>query len=172
MRLLPQSALSFALLLGCGNIVLAKELSVTERAKQDEIAMVDKNNADMTKAIGNAKATLPGFLKLMKKPRRSISAAAVKIGVHDKEQTEFFWITPFAKTSRGYVGIIDNEPRLVTTVKLHGKITFAESEIIDWMYVEDGRMYGNYTTCALLKNESAAERETFKAEFGLDCNLY
>jgi acetolactate synthase-1/2/3 large subunit len=64
------------------------------------------------------------------------------------------------------------KPRLVTTVKLHGKITFAESEIIDWMYVEDGRMYGNYTTCALLKNESAAERETFKAEFGLDCNLY
>jgi hypothetical protein len=35
------------------------------------------------------------------------------------------------------------------------------------MYVEHGKMVGNFTTCALLRREEPADAEAFKRRFGL-----
>ena len=36
-------------------------------------------------------------------------------------------------------------------------IQFKDAQIVDWMYLDDGAMKGNYTVCALLKREPKAE---------------
>ena len=50
-------------------------------------------------------------------------------------------------------------------------ITFARSDIVDWMYIENGKMKGNFTACALLKSAPKKEAEDFKRQFSLDCDL-
>jgi uncharacterized protein YegJ (DUF2314 family) len=49
-------------------------------------------------------------------------------------------------------------------------ITFKEDEIVDWLYLEDGKMIGNFTACAMLKREPPQEAEKFIRQFGLRCD--
>jgi uncharacterized protein YegJ (DUF2314 family) len=172
MHCLYTRTLLFAAVLTGSAICEGNAQPALERALNDEVAMVDGDDEDMAKAVKEARATLPGFLKLAQNPRNTMHSIAVKVAVRDAKQTEYFWITPFKKTRYGYAGLIDNEPRLVKSVRANSRIRFKESEIIDWMYVEDNRMHGNYTSCAILKKESEEERLAFKKELGLDCSLY
>jgi uncharacterized protein YegJ (DUF2314 family) len=96
---------------------------------------------------------------------------AVKVAIREGNQAEYFWITPFTVKDGAFSGEINNQPRLVHSVKLGQTITFDKSEIVDWMYLDDNKMKGNYTACALLKSASKREVEEFKKRFGLDCDL-
>jgi len=57
------------------------------------------------------------------------------------------------------------------TLKLGQTITFAQSDIVDWLYIENGMMRGNYTACALLISAPKNEAEEFKKTFGLSCDF-
>jgi hypothetical protein len=47
-------------------------------------------------------------------------------------------------------------------------VTFTEPEIVDWMYMDGGRMLGNYSARAMLKSALPQDREAFRRRFGLD----
>ena len=49
-------------------------------------------------------------------------------------------------------------------------IEFSESEIVDWLYTENGKMIGNFTACALLKREPPDQLEAMKKQYGLSCD--
>ena len=68
-------------------------------------------------------------------------------------------------------GRINNTPEMVHTVRMGQLITFGRDEIVDWMYMDGGRMKGNYTACALLKSAPKNEAEEFKERFGLTCEF-
>ena len=44
----------------------------------------------------------------------------------------------------------------------------SEHEIVDWTYMDAGKMKGNYTARALLRKDSKEEREAFERRYGLD----
>ena len=144
--------------------------TAVDRAKKDEIVSVPKGDPDMEAAFRQARETLKGFLELARAPRPSITSMAVKVAVHDQSETEFFWISPFREKDGGFVGTIDNTPRSVRNVKLGQTITFQASDIVDWLYRENGNMFGNYTACALLKQVPPSERKAFAREYGLNCD--
>jgi uncharacterized protein YegJ (DUF2314 family) len=144
--------------------------TAVDRAKNDEIVAVPKGDPDMEAAFRQARATLKGFLELARAPRSSITSMAVKIAIRDRGETEYFWISPFKEKDGAFLGKIDNTPRSVRNVKLGQTITFQTSDIVDWLYREDGKMFGNYTACALLKQASPSERKAFAQEYGLNCD--
>ena len=41
-------------------------------------------------------------------------------------------------------------------------IEFTEAEIVNWLYVEGGKMRGNFTACAMLKREPPDQLEAAK----------
>jgi len=143
--------------------------AAVDRAKKDEIVSVPKGDPDMEAAFRQARKTLKGFLELARAPRSSITSMAVKVAVHDRGETEYFWISPFKEKDGGFAGAIDNTPRSVRNVKLGQTITFQTSDIVDWLYRENGKMFGNYTACALLKQVPPSERKAFAREYGLNC---
>jgi uncharacterized protein YegJ (DUF2314 family) len=145
--------------------------TVSERIKRDGVAMVEREDPDMAAAIRKARETLPEFLALVRAPRSTITSYAVKIAVAEGDEREFFWISPFRERNRQFTGQINNTPRLVKTVKNGQTITFAEHEIVDWLYREDGRMHGNYTACAILKREPRDQADAVIKQFGLNCEL-
>ena len=146
--------------------------SLLNLSKRDEVARIEKGNPDMAEAFRRARETLPQFLKLAMAPPPNAGGFAVKIGIpyNDRRDAEFFWITPFKPQGDKYVGNINNTPRSAKTVKLGQTIEFAGTEIVDWLYQQDGKMIGNFSACALLKREPPQQAAAFMKQYGLTCD--
>ncbi len=144
--------------------------SVVDRARRDEITAVPKGDPDMQAAFRKARETLGDFLALARAPRSSIDHMAVKVAIHDRGETEYFWISPFREKDGAFIGTINNTPRSVRNVQFGQTITFQTSDIVDWLYRENGKMIGNYTACVLLRQVPPSERKAFEREYGLDCD--
>jgi uncharacterized protein YegJ (DUF2314 family) len=142
-----------------------------QRAEKDELAFMDGEHPDMVAAMRKARATLPDFLKLASNPRRTATGFAVKVAVREGGETEYFWISDFRQKDGRFSGRIDNVPRLVKRVRQDEFISFAETDIVDWLYLEHRRMIGNFTSCALLKQERKRDAQAFMKRFGLSCDL-
>ena len=151
-------------------IAIANGQTVLEKSKRDETVRIRQDDADMEDAFRKARTTLKEFLALARNPRPTITNYAVKIGIPDRDQREFFWISRFTQHHGRLVGRIDNTPRLVRNVREGERISFKESEVVDWLYRENGKMFGNYTACALIKKEPPKQAEAFKKGYGLDCD--
>jgi len=115
-----------------------------------------------------AQSTLADFLKVAAAPKPGTLGFSLKVAVREGERVEYFWITPFTNNGSQFSGEINNTPRVVHSVKL-GQT--AQSDIVDWLYIENGMMRGNYTACAFLKSAPKNEAEEFKKTFGLNCDL-
>jgi uncharacterized protein YegJ (DUF2314 family) len=167
MRIAVLAASLMVLLVGS-----ARAESLLDLSKRDDVARIEKGNPDMAAAFKKARGTLPQFLKLALAPPPNSRGFAVKIGIpyDDRRNAEFFWITPFKPQGDKYVGNINNTPRSAKTVKLGQTIEFTETEIVDWLYQENGRMVGNYTACALLKREPPQQAAAFMKQYGLRCD--
>ena len=144
--------------------------SVLHRAQRDGIVLVPPDDPAMEAAFAKARATLPSFLALARAPRPGITSMAVKVGVDDGEETEYFWITNFVERDGRINGRIGNIPRLVKRVSKGDEINVATKEVVDWLYRENGKMFGNFTGCVLLRGDPPADVEKFKLYYGLDCD--
>ena len=138
--------------------------------ERDELAFIADDHPDMVAAMRKARATLKDFLALARAPRPNVTSLAVKVAVREGEDVEYFWIGDFDGKDSQFSGRIDNIPRLVKRVREGETIKFVESEIVDWLYLENGKMKGNFTACALIKQESKKDAAAFKKRFRLDCD--
>jgi uncharacterized protein YegJ (DUF2314 family) len=143
---------------------------VEQKARKDELFFSKVGDPDMVAARNKARTSLPQFLKIAKSPNRSQKNFAVKIAIQDGGQTEHFWISPFKQNGDIIIGQINNTPRSVKNVQNKQEVSFHLNEVNDWMYVENGKMKGNYTACVLLKNEPREQADAFKKKFGLSCD--
>lgn len=165
---MTRAAIVLALLAGCASEISAQSLQ--ERIARDELAIVEENDPDIIAAIRRAKESLPAFLALARAPKPTMSQLAVKVAVRAGSQYEYLWVTKFQGKDGVYSGTIDNIPRWATHLKQGGNLAFSENEIVDWLYIEGGRMKGNFTICATLKKEPKAEAAAVKKRFGLSCD--
>jgi uncharacterized protein YegJ (DUF2314 family) len=145
--------------------------SMVDKAERDELAYVATNDPVMAAAIRKARATLPDFLALAKATASKAEGFSIKVAIREGNNAEYFWIYPFDNKDGQFSGVLNNTPRSVRKVKLGDKITFTEKEIVDWIYMDSGKMKGNYTACALRSKSSKQEFEAFKKRFGLDCDF-
>ena len=144
--------------------------TVLDKAERDELFYVSKNDPHMANAMRKARATLPEFLAVARAPKPPTEGFSVKVAVREGNNAEYFWIVPFEEKSGRFTGKINNTPRSTRKVRMGQAIEFSESEIVDWMYFDNGKMKGNYTACALLRREPKQQAEAFKQRFGLECD--
>jgi uncharacterized protein YegJ (DUF2314 family) len=116
---------------------------------------------EMEAAIARARSEVDSFLAEMSKGNGT--DFAVKVPIEDKGETEHFWLTDIVYRNGKFEGVINNEPGLVTNVKMGQKWTAKKSEISDWMFMRDGKMHGNYTMRPLLKTMSEEEAAKFRS---------
>lgn len=146
--------------------------ALQEGIKRDRTIEVIAGDPEMAVAMKQARSTLPDFLALSDAPRPSASGFAVKVGVRaDDRHVEYFWIGPFKHANGRFSGTIDNIPELAKSVKLGDIIRFGEDEIVDWLYLDNGRMKGNFTACVLFRHEPREQAEAEITKYGMDCNL-
>ena len=145
--------------------------SLEGKLKDDYAFWVPDGDPDMAEAMRKARSTLPEFLRLAEAPRPEASLFSVKVGIPAKGAVEYFWIIPFTRENGRFSGKIENDSEIADSVKLGDTITFDEEQIVDWSYIENGQLKGNYTLYALLKREPREEAEALVARYGMDCQL-
>ena len=143
--------------------------TLMDKARRDDVALVENDDADMAAAFRKARETLPEFLALARAPRSTATKLAVKIAIPDGDGNEYFWLTQFGPRGDKYTGRINNTPRSAKQVKFGQVVEFSEAEIVDWLYMEGGKMRGNFTACAMLKREPADQAEAMRKQYGLSC---
>jgi uncharacterized protein YegJ (DUF2314 family) len=169
----PRNLVCIALAIACANACgISFAQTIVERANKDEVALVKSGDAAMDAAFAKARATLDDFLSKLKSPAAGTSGYAVKVPIREGDSTEYFWMGSIKQDGDRFSGTLNNTPRMVKSVKMGQTIKFAKSEIVDWTYLDkiSGKMHGNFTACALLKNESAESAAAFKRQFGLSCD--
>jgi uncharacterized protein YegJ (DUF2314 family) len=135
----------------------------TKNEKPDTLVDSGYDQKEMDTAIAKAKAELPKFLA--KYQKTDGEKFHVKIPVMDpgNGKTEHFWCQLLKHQDRKFTARIDNEPGLVTNVKNGQTLTVAESEISDWMFMKQGKMYGNFTMKPLLKTLPKEEADFYRS---------
>jgi len=116
---------------------------------------------EMDAAIARARSETDKFIAELSAPTGT--GHAVKAPITDGEQTEHFWLTDVVFQNGQFTGTINNDPGLVTNVKIGQKRTLKKEEISDWMFIRDGKMYGNYTMRPLFKAMPEAQAAKFRA---------
>ena len=107
------------------------------------------DEAEMDAAIARARGEVDKFIQNLSEGDGE--NFAVKAPIEDQGQVEHFWLIDVRFADGSFTGIIDNEPGIVSNVKTGQEWTLGKQEISDWMFVRDGKMYGNYTMRPLLK---------------------
>lgn len=147
----------------------AGSASFLERVQRDELHFVPDDDPAMKAAIAKARATLPGFLAKAAHPRINQRSFALKVEVLLLDgRSEFLWVTHFANVGDDFIGLVDNEPRLVPGLKRGSFLPFRREDIADWLYLEGDRMFGNATLCVLLAS-APDDLRIAQERFGLDC---
>lgn len=152
---------------------LAGAESISKKADQGDVVFMRDEDPAMQKAFAKAGATLDDFLGKVRAASPMHTSFALKVAISEGATTEYFWVNNFAQKADGsFEGDIANDARLVKRVKFGQRHAFPRAHVVDWTYIDKGTrgMAGNFTLCALLTKEPAAQAEEMKARFKLDCS--
>ncbi len=155
----------------CLAVATAHAQRLGAKADRDEVSFMEDEEPAMQRAFARARSELDQFLGIARAPGPELVGFALKVGVREGADTEYFWVSNFSESSGEFTGEINNEPRIVKSVRLGQKYRFKRSQIVDWTYIDKSKrkMIGNYTLCALLTKETPEEAEAAKKRFNLDC---
>lgn len=123
------------------------------------------HDAEMVAAITKARASIQEFWESLAARRREETAHTLKVRISDGKNTEYMWLGNVVRRGRGYVGTIDNDPKRLRNVKADQRYAFKDDDIIDWMFMRNGKMVGNETLRPLLKHLSPEVAAKYRAAF-------
>jgi uncharacterized protein YegJ (DUF2314 family) len=137
-------------------------------AKKDEVVMVDGGDKEMNAAMEKARNSLNEFRDRFKNPQPTDSMFSVKVRIKDENRTEHFWAKVIRIEGDGFVGTIDNHPRIVKNINMGDEVKITKDNLSDWSYHNNGKMIGGFTVRVLLKRIPEDQAEALKKQIGWD----
>jgi uncharacterized protein (TIGR03067 family) len=150
--------LLFVAVMGCGSNdtpSIPSGHAMTEKSDPPPV-QVERDDPDMAAAIAKARSSVDEFINALTNPEPSQSAFSVKVAVQDGDEVEHLWLVPVRYENGQFIGRVNNEPQMVSTVKFDDEVKVAKNEISDWIYADDGKMAGGFTVHVL---RSAMQQE-------------
>lgn len=143
-----------------------------EEAKAEAPIEIDDRDPAMQAAFRKARASLDGFLKVHEQASEEVNMTSVRIKRTEGKREEYVWIHPFERDGKGFKGKVNSEPSQLKKLTVGSEVRFQRADIADWMYynLKQRKIYGNFTTCVQLAKATAAEVESLKKAYGLDCS--
>ena len=142
-----------------------KNSDKVERENQPDIYGVQETDKEMNEAMKKANQTLADFNSALINPK--IEVKALKVKFENETDVEHIWISDVKLKDGKYSGILDNAPEYIKDHKIGDTINVDNKDISDWMYIENGKLFGGYTIKVLRNQMSDSEREQFDAESGM-----
>jgi uncharacterized protein YegJ (DUF2314 family) len=127
---------------------------------KDLVVGVAADDPEMNAAIAHARSEVDRVINALAAGRD----VSVKLAVREGSKVEHFWLSnvTYSTATQSFSGKIDNDPETVESVVLGQSVSVHRGEITDWLYIEGGRMHGNYTLRVLLPKLPKAEADTVR----------
>jgi uncharacterized protein YegJ (DUF2314 family) len=154
---------SYAIIALFFTLLLPLLSSCSDSGDKDKVITVAEDDPNMTAAIANARSLLPRFWQMFDHREHGETDFCLKVKITDKGKAEHFWAVNIERKDGKIFGTINNDPEIVHNVKIGDRIPIPEDDISDWLYMQNGKMFGNYTLRVLFKQMSASEVEKYKA---------
>ena len=130
---------------GCSN----SRQSTAAKMSGDEVIQVANDDAAMNAALAQGNATLPQFRAALGHPKPSQSQFALYARFTENGRNEYLWLKAVKISGAAFQGRISNVPGMLTGVKLGQTVTVPAKDVGDWMFIENGKMVGGYTSRVL-----------------------
>tara|TARA_R110002095_G_scaffold215691_3_gene210622 strand:+ start:22201 stop:23010 length:810 start_codon:yes stop_codon:yes gene_type:complete len=147
-------------------------------SNEDNIVMNQGDDPEMEAASKQARKTFRYFWREMSWEYRRIvpglDLAAVKVAFTDLDvapgdpDTEHMWVNEIQCDGKEIIGALLNEPAWLTNISAGDPVCEPVSEISDWMFAIQGKVYGAYTVNLLRSRMSPRERKEHDQAWGLD----
>ena len=141
---------------------LAREIRRT--GVQPEIFRIDDKDAQMHRAVKEARKTVGAFIAALKKPGKGQHDFEVKKPFAKDGEVEHLWLSEVAFSGNRFHGRVDNHPRKIKGLKFGDRVSVNPDEISDWAFVDNGKLVGGYTIRVLSQNLSPERRKEFANE--------
>jgi uncharacterized protein YegJ (DUF2314 family) len=135
------------------NLVLVDEESGVSQVRGDD--------ADMRRAVAEAKADFSHFVERLRNPGPDEQDFGVKVAITHEGGTENLWLTDVAVDDQGVAGRIGNDPVHVP-FRLGDAWRGSFDDVVDWTFMRDGRMQGNFTLRAMLPRMPRTQQQQFR----------
>ncbi len=125
-----------------------------------QITDVPDDDPRMIAAIQEARDSASTFAAVLDSPKPSQSGFALKMRFSDGDATEHMWLTSVSFDGKLFHGTVGNVPEKLKNVKMGQRASVDPSKISDWMYIDNRKLVGGYTTrvvYALLTQEERME---------------
>ncbi len=129
----------------------------------ENVASVRSEDAEMLAAIQQARDSFKKFLDAFMSPKPKQSAFLVKIAFVKGSEVEHIWLADLDLASAKPTGVIADSP-IRKDLKFKQRVEIDFTCLSDWMYVEDGKLVGGFTTRLLRSRMSPEERKKLDAE--------
>ena len=141
-------------------VVLFALIGCDRKQKPETLVEGGYDQAEMAAATQRALNEVDAFIAELQ--AGTAESFAVKAPISENGQVEHFWLTEVSFDGEKFTGTINNEPGIVTHVKLGQQWSLGKTEISDWLYMRDGKMHGNYTMRPLLATMPEEQAEQFR----------
>ncbi len=134
----------------------------------DPVISVDAKDEKMNAAIAHAQSTVEGFVERLQNPKPTDEGFSVKKKIEDGDDVEHFWLSDISYSNGTFTGLIGNDPQSVRNVKFGQRIQVNSTEITDWMYLDKGKLVGNFTLRVLLDHMPEEQAKEIREQFQID----
>lgn len=121
--------------------------------QDDNFVSVHSENAEMSEAIEQAKASIGQFFQAFLSFDPKYSHFALKVRFEESGKGEHIWLTDLDFKTKPTTGVVGNEPR-IKSLSYMERVPFTDEQISDWMYMENENLVGGFTSKVLLRTQS------------------
>ncbi len=118
-----------------------REGEAVGRPGEPWVLLADPNDEELQRATERARASLDDFLAALRSPRTGQSHFLVKAAIGG----EAMWVGTLRWDGESFNGTLSNEPFAAAGPRAGAKVTVARDAVLDWMYIEQGKLRGGYT---------------------------
>lgn len=144
--------------------------NVTEQKPDDQVVMIDNDDAIMADAIEKARGTLPDYLAFFQNAPVNTRNHRVKAHFKDGCNNEHIWLIDFTQEGDVICGTVGNNPELVTNVAGGQQVQVPMEDISDWGFEAGGKQYGNYTVYAMFRTMAPGLVQQYVDGYGFTQN--
>ncbi|HUT90492.1 MAG TPA: DUF2314 domain-containing protein [Thermoguttaceae bacterium] len=122
-----------------------------EDISKTTLTFYSKDDPEMEAAWQKARDSVGQFIEALDDPQFRDAVFYVKKRVDEGERTEHLWLSSIRVEGDKFVGVVDNDPQVVTNVARGQPARVAFAEISDWMIAKGDEMLGGFTVDLLMR---------------------
>ena len=133
------------------------------RKSDDAVVKVKAEDSEMNAAISAAQASITNFMAVFLNPQTNQQYFLVKGRFTAGRVVEHIWVADLRYDGGVFHGVIANEPEGISGLRFKQPVKVQLGQISDWMFVQDGKLVGGFTSRVLRTRMTAQQRRELDA---------